>query len=209
MYDPRVNGKRLTFGISGLLYQSTVLFYDRESHSLWSQLGARAVSGSHAGTPLRKTAFADTTWGDWKRRHPSTLVLSRATGHARNYGGDPYARYRYALAREGPMFPVNHGDGRLPPNAIVFGIEVNGRTKAFAAASLETAPARFTSTVGTETLTLVNDPPGTLREVRTADGRPVPATRVLWFAWVAFHPETELYAGAASGAASGEAARTP
>jgi len=39
--SPRVN----TFGVSGLLYNSDVLLYDRESESLWSQLMLKAISG--------------------------------------------------------------------------------------------------------------------------------------------------------------------
>ncbi len=41
--------KTLTFGISGLLYQSNVLFYDHQTESLWSQLEMKAVTGEMIG----------------------------------------------------------------------------------------------------------------------------------------------------------------
>jgi len=47
-FDRRVRGRTLTFGVSGLLYQSDVLMYDRETESLWTQLGMEGVSGSFA-----------------------------------------------------------------------------------------------------------------------------------------------------------------
>jgi len=38
VYDRTVKGKELTFGVSGLLHENNVLFYDHQTESLWSQL---------------------------------------------------------------------------------------------------------------------------------------------------------------------------
>ena len=90
VYDPVIDGTRYLFGVSGLLYSRNVLMYDRQTNSLWSQLALQAVTGPMAGTSLSVLPAEHTTWGEWKRRHPETLVLSFDTGYTRDYGRDPY-----------------------------------------------------------------------------------------------------------------------
>jgi len=41
------------FGVSGMLYQSDVLLYDKKSDSLWSQLMLQAVAGKRTGERLK------------------------------------------------------------------------------------------------------------------------------------------------------------
>ncbi|MFN2421931.1 MAG: DUF3179 domain-containing protein [Gemmatimonadota bacterium] len=115
-FDPVVRGKRMLFGVSGLLYNSDVLMYDRETESLWSQIARRATSGSLRGTSLELLPLVHTTWDRWRREHPRGLVLSRETGHDRDYDRDPYLQY---AAEPGVMFPLGHRDSRLPEKALV------------------------------------------------------------------------------------------
>jgi hypothetical protein len=43
VFDRDVNGHRLSFGVSGLLYQSSLLMYDRQTDSLWTQIGGISI----------------------------------------------------------------------------------------------------------------------------------------------------------------------
>jgi Protein of unknown function (DUF3179) len=90
VYDPHLEGRRYTFGVSGLLYQQNLLLFDYETDSLWSQLQGQAVTGSMAGTFLELLPVRTTTWEDWKAEHPQTSVLSFQTGYKRDYARDPY-----------------------------------------------------------------------------------------------------------------------
>ncbi|MDZ7685377.1 MAG: DUF3179 domain-containing protein [Gammaproteobacteria bacterium] len=83
---------RLVFGISGLLYDSDVLLFDRNTESLWSQLMGKAVSGPLKGTDLPQLPARHTTWGDWLERHPGSQVMSTETGFGRSYERSPYER---------------------------------------------------------------------------------------------------------------------
>ncbi len=58
IFERKVKGEVRSFGVSGLLYQSDVLMYDRESESLWSQLKMESVSGPLSGTPLEHAQTA-------------------------------------------------------------------------------------------------------------------------------------------------------
>jgi len=92
-------GRRLTFGVSGLLYQSNLVMYDRQpganGESLWSQLAFRAIAGPAAveGATLQPLPLSVEAWGDWRRGHPATTVLAPDPSMAEKYAADPYTTY--------------------------------------------------------------------------------------------------------------------
>ncbi len=111
LYDPVIDGRRLTFGVTGLLYKRNVIFYDHETMSLWSQLLSESVAGPLAGTPLPVLPMTDTTWGEWRRAHPNSLVLSFPTGRARDYEVDPYESY--PLDRKPALLVTNGVESKI------------------------------------------------------------------------------------------------
>ena len=109
-----MDGRHLTFGTSGLLYRSNKLMFDDETKSLWNTFEGEPVVGELVGSGLRLTprAVVTTTWGEWRRRHPETTVLSLDTGHRRNYAEG--AAYRTYFGSDDLMFAVSRRDARLP-----------------------------------------------------------------------------------------------
>lgn len=75
-YERRVGDRTLTFGVSGYLYRANLMFFDRQTGSMWSQLLGGAVTGRMRGTALRRVPIVHETWARWRREHPETLVLS-------------------------------------------------------------------------------------------------------------------------------------
>ena len=47
-----INGEKTTFGVSGLLYNSNLMPYDRASNSTWSQMSHKCVNGALIGTEI-------------------------------------------------------------------------------------------------------------------------------------------------------------
>jgi len=107
VFDATPGEGRMLFGVSGLLYKSDVLLFDRRTESLFSQLMRKAVSGPLSGTELKVVPSRTTTWDAWKARHPDSSVMSLLTGHFLDYGTDPY-RWYHKSSR--PMFPVRDAD---------------------------------------------------------------------------------------------------
>ncbi|AYH42175.1 DUF3179 domain-containing protein [Azoarcus sp. DN11] len=190
-YVAETGGKTLDFGVSGLLYNSDVLFYDRQSQSLWSQILAQAVSGPLKGAKLATVALAHTSWADWRQRHPDTLVLSNDTGFARDYDVDPYAGY----ARDPSiMFPVTGRSARYQPKEPVIGVEVGGKFKAYPFVELaKIAGGTATDLLDGKKLTVRFDPQHRTGAVFDAQGREMPSIIAYWFAWYAFHHDTEVF----------------
>lgn len=114
VFDRNIGGKTREFGISGLLWNSNVLLYDREGagrESLWSQALMRAAAGPAAAEGLRlKLLPAEmSSWWEWKFRHPGSKVMSPNTGHRRDYQSNPYTRY---FESDKLMFPAKQIAGR-------------------------------------------------------------------------------------------------
>lgn len=181
----------LRFGVSGLLFNSDVLLYDRQTESLWSQLMMQAVSGPKRGERLRPLPLAHTSWAAWQRTHPDTLVLSRDTGHFRDYDRDPYAGYREA---RGLYFPVTARSSRFHPKERVLGVEIDGRFKAYPFSELARGGERSVNDrIGGSAIRVEYDRVAESASAFAADGTPLPAVTSFWFAWYAFHPDTEVY----------------
>lgn len=191
-FDARVSSVEATFGVSGLLYNSDVLLYDRASQSLWSQLLQAAITGPLKGARLTAIPLTHTTWGDWRHRHPGTEVLSTDTSFARDYARDPYAGYDRIQRL---MFDVEHRDDRFALKEWVLGVEVNGVRKAYpfsVLAQAVDARGELRDTVGGQSLRVRYDREHGTAEALDAQGRLLPATMAFWFAWVAFYPDTQV-----------------
>jgi hypothetical protein len=99
VFDRRAAGSIREFHNSGLLTNSAAIYYDKQkdvkTESLWGQLQMQAIAGPNAGTPMKRLDFALTTWGNWKRSHPSTRVLAGVARLRENkiYSKEPYSTY--------------------------------------------------------------------------------------------------------------------
>ena len=132
VFDRTIDGVAEEFGVSGKLWQSNLLMYNRatnsEQESLWSQVLGEAVVGVHTGKTLVVMPSDIMRWGDWKRTHQNTRALSSETGVRRDYARDPYGDY---YTSESIMFGSQFNDERLHPKALVQGIRIGDAYKAY------------------------------------------------------------------------------
>jgi len=112
-YKTDHKGTKYQLGTSGFLYRSNKLMYDQATQSLWSTSRGAPVLGPlvDKGIELEFESVVTTTWGDWRKRHPKTSVLSLNTGHLRNYDeGNAYNEY---FSTDRLMFNTPFNDKRL------------------------------------------------------------------------------------------------
>ena len=114
----------LEFGVSGALYNSNVLMYDRRDMGLWSQLGMHAVSGPLAGAALDMLPVEIVSFTRFKTAHQRAQIVSNETGRRRNYGRSPYESY---FARDGLIVPVKGVSDALPRKTLGVGVATDGR----------------------------------------------------------------------------------
>ena len=113
LYNSEHNGVNYELGTSGFLYRSNKLMYDKKTLSLWSTLRGTPVIGPLANSEINlpRLTVVTTTWGEWRRRHPHTAVLSLDTGFTRDYSEG--AAYREYFETDEVMFGVPEFDKRL------------------------------------------------------------------------------------------------
>ncbi|NEQ52279.1 MAG: DUF3179 domain-containing protein [Leptolyngbya sp. SIO3F4] len=106
-----------TFGVSGKLYQSCLVMYDRADDTLYAQPWGTGVVGPNVNKQVDILPAVKTTLGQWLEEYPDSQILSTRTGHARNYSGYPYGTY---YTDEAIVFPVRNQDQlKLHPKTIV------------------------------------------------------------------------------------------
>jgi hypothetical protein len=139
-----VAGRTRTFAVSGYLWQSDLVMYDRESESLWSQLLATAIRGPLTGTSLELLPSTITSWGSWREAHPETTVLVPPPAsdtvrgrQTRDYDRNPYIGYE-SSQRVGIGFNEDVDD-RLHPKTRVVGVAHDGVARAYPLPAVSTA----------------------------------------------------------------------
>jgi hypothetical protein len=181
----------ITFGVSGLLYNSDVLLYDRPTSSLWSQILGRAVTGPLKNTALKPIPSSHTSWQEWQARHPETLVLSRETGFRRNYRESPYLDY----ARSGKlMFPVSQKNSAYRNKEMVLGVQLGDHYKAYPFKELKShGQSRFTDEFAGKLFSIEWLPNDKTARAFDQHGNELPTVLAYWFAWYTFHPDTLIF----------------
>ena len=93
VFDTRVEGAALTFGVSGRLRKSDMIMYDRETESWWQQFNGDGLTGVHAGRVLQKLPSRIESFERFAERFPDGAVLVPNGKHRRQYGRNPYQFY--------------------------------------------------------------------------------------------------------------------
>lgn len=110
--------------------------YDRQTDSLWSHITGEAISGRLKGESLKAITSAHTTWKEWRKAYPNTLVLFKDSGA---HSTDPYEDYYNDPTKIG-ISPQRRSDRRLPPKEYVVGIKLDTEARAFPFSYLEEHP---------------------------------------------------------------------
>ncbi len=220
---PEVNGNPTTLGVSGMLWRDALVMYDRATRSLWSQVNGKAVAGPMKGQRLAEIPSEQTTWSEWKRRHPETLVLVKP-----RLSGSQYEEY-FDDPRLIGVRGSRNPDSRLPGKELVLGLEAEGRFAALPLTILSQRPILLAKALGRPIVvthsapydrrvagrTLTFEPAGgeRMRDRETGsiwatengeaiEGRlqgqrliRLSAKKVYWAIWAKFHPQTEIVMG--------------
>ena len=241
-FDRRVEGQAAEFGVSGLLYRSALVMFDRRTRSLWPQPLGKAALGPLKGTELPVLPASLLPWQEVRAAHPDVTVALSSRGELEETA-NPYSGYDVS---DKPFLYDGEVDPRLPAFTRVAGVSFGGTARAYSydllrreravnttvtdvplvvlwapgsASPLETRDVREGRDVGSSAVydprvdgqTLEFVPAGereftdrqtgsrwSLAGVALAgplEGRrltPLPHSDAFWFAWAAFHTDTEL-----------------
>jgi len=128
------------FGVSGLLYNTNLIMYDRDTDSHWPQMLLKSAEGTRQGDELVLKSMIETNWSTWKNLFPQSKVVNSQTGFSRNYNQYPYGQYRTCNSSscgDYIYFPIPQVDGRLPAKARVLSIISDITQKAYSINNFE------------------------------------------------------------------------
>jgi hypothetical protein len=213
VYAREVKGTALTFQVSGLLWNRSLIMRDVESKSLWSHILGRCMQGAHAGATLKMLPSTMTTWADWKATYPGTTVLNMSRvvkgftrrfykrpegfvfgvvvqGQAKAYGLERLMK-RPVIQDKIQGVPLVIVYDAASTRAAVFRRKVNGEVLSFKPRPVQNR------LIDKETGTQWNPATGEAVEGPRKGSRMTPLVGILSFrfAWKLFHPETEWWGG--------------
>jgi hypothetical protein len=188
VFERKVGGRTLRFGVSGLLYNAGFLLYDQETQSLWSHYEGRAIAGELAGTELRSLRVRQEEFATWRKREPKTRILIPPDLKRHDYNESPYARY---VEEDGSIFPVEARDRRFHAKELVLGVVANGKSRAYLASLLTRNGGRAEDTFEGHAIRVSYESDRGVFEWEAPEG--VAVTESYWFSWKAFHPDTEIW----------------
>jgi hypothetical protein len=129
VFERELDGTVHDFGTTGNLRFSDLVMYDRQTETWWQQATGEAIVGELTGKRLVFLPAQIVSLVQFAAEHPDGDVLSRDTGHSRDYGRNPYVGYDEAGDR--PFLYSGVIDGRLAPKERVVTVGEGADATAF------------------------------------------------------------------------------
>jgi hypothetical protein len=186
-FERKVGDRTLDFGVAGLLYNGNFLLYDRQTESLWSQLRGQAIAGELSGTRLVRITIRQETMGMWASREPETRVMKPPIKEI-DYRYSPFSSY---WLENRIRWRVDATDPRFHAKEVVVGVEVAGQARAYLGSLVTEAGGRIRDELGGREIEIEYSTDDAVFRWSAPDG--VSVTEAYWFAWKAFHPDTEVW----------------
>jgi len=125
VFDRRVDGETLRFGVSGLLRNSDLIMWDDKTQSWWQQLLGVGIVGQHTGTQLAIFPSQMVSFEAFATQYPEGEILSSS---GRSYGTNPYTGYD---SSSDPFLFLGELDDRLFPTERVLAGTIGGDPVAY------------------------------------------------------------------------------
>jgi len=199
VFDRRLDGRELSFGVTGKLRNSDMIMYDRQTESWWQQAIGEGIVGEMTGRTLATLPGWMESWAVFAARNPNGLVMTQPSDHARPYGANPYVQY------DSSQRPFLY-NGEMPPYdipALARVVRVGDRawplTRVADAGEITEDGVTLTWTAG-QASALDSREIGAGRDVgnvrvRDASGADLPHDVMFAFAFHAFWPEGQWMLG--------------
>lgn len=186
----RRNGEQvLEFGVSSLLHNSDLIMYDRQTESLWQQITGGSFAGKSRGSQLKSLPLAVAEWKSWSQKNPHAEVLTVADIKTDRYVKNAYGDYAES---DRIYMPISATDARLHPKRIIYALEIGEQAFAFDGEWLANQ-RQWSDQFNGQNLEVTYAVDGIVSA--SLDNKPITITRMYWFAWYSFHPQTALIDG--------------
>ncbi len=124
-FSRTLDGHLLDFGTTGLLRNSDLVMYDRQTETWWQQFTGEAIVGTLTGKTLKMLPSRVVAFSELQSADPQAMVLSTPQPARRPYGRNPYPGYDSRSAPY-PLFQGELPAGIEPMARVVVVRSANG-----------------------------------------------------------------------------------
>ncbi len=202
VFERTIGDEVLEFGVSGLLYNSNLVMYDRQEKAsderLWCQLLGRAITGKATQTTqtLKIVHFSLISWAEWKKQHPQTKVLKPDPQREAQYKKTSYQSYFGSDILRFPAEPLPELENGLKYKTPVVVVLVGNERRVYTYQAIQSRLNNdnlWHDEIGGNSVTFMYyDDPETVTVQSNQDKQHVDVLYCFWFAWYALYPESEL-----------------
>lgn len=201
VFDRAHEGDVLSFGTTGLLRNSDLIMYDRQTESWWQQFTGEAIAGKFAGQSLTMLPSKVISFAEFRAKNPKSDVLAPANPALRPYGKNPYVAYD-TRAEPYALF-----QGRLPdaidpmarvvvvprqPQAVAVSLDLLRKRGQMSVDGVDMAWSEGVASALDRDRIAEGREVGTVSIVESASGRPLAHHVTFAFVAFAFHPELPI-----------------
>lgn len=191
VYNPIVKGQRLNFDVLGV-YRRNMVMMDRETGTVWQQGTGEAVYGNLKGSQLEILPYQQTTISEWLTQYPNSLI-AKESAEVKNGIFSKERLMKMMKITEHLIAPGKTNLEGLPLRETVFGIELNGVSKAYPVSELK-KKSNFADQLGNTEVIITYNPRNNFMIANvTETGKIIPVQSHWWFGWKEFHPDTEIW----------------
>ncbi|MHA2313478.1 MAG: DUF3179 domain-containing (seleno)protein [Candidatus Thorarchaeota archaeon] len=195
LFKAELNGERLTFRVQGLWRRNLVMM-DYQTKTLWQQATGEAIYGRLKGEKLVILDGQQMKWLAWKKKHPKTKLAIAPRNAKKGIFPEERLNRMFDSDRFSPPGLTHLGE-EVRPKETVYGIAINGLSKAYRVSDLTKSDEIADRLDDQELRIRYNAETEEIEAFRIQEGMRVQISieRHRWLAWKEFHPDTELYAG--------------
>lgn len=184
MYARKVGDTALTFDFAEGLINNNLLFVDRETQSIWSQLDGKAVSGPMKDTPLKVLPALQTTWKFWHEKYPNTKVMI-----VKDKAGFPYF---YRNRRPGSPHPKQASKEHDISN-LGLGLVINHKAMYFSFHELSKTETPLKLEIGGKTVVINYASEALTAWAEESNGNLLTGVLSYKDGWLDFFPQSEIF----------------
>jgi len=193
LYNPVVDGQRLTFEVLSI-HRRNMTMRDLQTGTVWQQATGEAMFGKLKGKQLAFYYYQQTTLTDWIKQNPNTFIAKEGDNIRKSL--IPKGQWLEVLKKLTGAFVFGPGKSDvtgLPLREKVWGLQLNGQTKAYPIAELKKV-TEITDRLGHVDIVIKYNP-GTnqIDGVNKTTNERLKFQNRWWFGWKEFHPNTEIW----------------
>lgn len=191
-FSAKIYNRELYFKVAGV-WRRNMIMMDIQTRSIWQQATGSCIFGEYQGRQLTLLPSENSTWKIWQNKHQNTEIASEFDEARRGLMSRQKMLAGLKFVTSRVILPGLTDLSGLPKRETVFGVVVNGQSKAYPESGLSDIQI-FSDQVGGIEINLIYDAEAEhFLATRTDTGESIPVEKHWWLGWKEFHPETEIW----------------